>query len=75
MKRGTRILISLACGVLAAACAYLYAADVRAEAEGVREPQKTCSARRPKASCTRASGSARFMRMWQGPLNARPSCQ
>ena len=37
MKRGTRILISLACGVLAAACAYLYAADVRAEAEGVRE--------------------------------------
>lgn len=37
MKRGTRVLISLACGVLAAACAFLYASDVRAEAERAHE--------------------------------------
>ena len=30
---------------------------------------------RSKASCTRVRGSARFMRMAQGPWNIRPSCQ
>ena len=42
---------------------------------GRDQSQKTYSFRRWNASCTRARGRARFMRIWQGPWKARPSCQ
>ena len=38
-------------------------------------PLNTYLSSRSKASCTRVRGSARFMRMAQGPWNIRPSCQ